>query len=321
MSFLSKQIALTASKFYFSSLQPTRGAQPQHQLGVGLYQQKLSVICQMTVSKGRTAPTAIYLEGKDGLQALEKINTVILDCDGVLWRGSELIPGTLEGLAALRNLGKRLLFVTNNSSKSRQQYLSKFTGLGIQVDAQELVPTSYAAAAYLQSISFRGKVFLVGGTGMEQELQEAGIEYVTFDTAAGQQGNDGAKSSQPAWSLETFRELQLAEGIQAVVVGYDEQFTYEKLCYASACLREIPNCLFVATNLDNADHIGDEMAVSMHLLHAHVQQCASFSSAAAGNWIKALASLCACCSSSVLLAFGMCGQHCKACCNMVWFQA
>lgn len=103
-----------------------------------------------------------------------------------------------------------------------------------------------------------------------------------------------------------------------VGAGYDEQFTYEKLCYASACLREIPNCLFVATNLDNADHIGDEMAVSMHLLHAHVQQCASFSSAAAGNWIKALASLCACCSSSVLLAFGMCGQHCKACCNMVF---
>jgi ribonucleotide monophosphatase NagD (HAD superfamily) len=50
--------------------------------------------------------------------------------------------------------------------------------------------------------------------------------------------------------------LQLDESIGAVVVGWDPLFTYSKLVYASACLRELPGCLFVATNTDHADKIG-----------------------------------------------------------------
>jgi phosphoglycolate phosphatase len=61
----------------------------------------------------------------------------------------------LQALLALRAQGKRLLFVTNNSSKSRQQYVSKFAGLGIEVAPAEIVASSYAAAAYLQCIGAR----------------------------------------------------------------------------------------------------------------------------------------------------------------------
>lgn len=49
-------------------------------------------------------------------------------------------PGLLQALAALRAQGKRLLFVTNNSSKSRQQYVSKFSALGIEAHPQEVSP-------------------------------------------------------------------------------------------------------------------------------------------------------------------------------------
>lgn len=50
--------------------------------------------------------------------------------------------------------GKQLVFVTNNSTKSRAGYLNKFTSLGLEVSAEEIYSSSYAAAAYLESISF-----------------------------------------------------------------------------------------------------------------------------------------------------------------------
>lgn len=69
---------------------------------------------------------------------LDATDTVLFDCDGVLWVGSSLVPGAPRALAALRAAGKRVLFVTNNSSKSRAQYVDKFRSLGIQADAAEV---------------------------------------------------------------------------------------------------------------------------------------------------------------------------------------
>jgi ribonucleotide monophosphatase NagD (HAD superfamily) len=62
----------------------------------------------------------------------------MFDQDGVLWRGHDLIPSAVEALHAFRAAGKRLLFVTNNSSKSRQEYVAKFLSLGFEVAAEEV---------------------------------------------------------------------------------------------------------------------------------------------------------------------------------------
>ena len=53
-----------------------------------------------------------------------------------------------------RAQGKKVVFVTNNSTKSRAGYLGKFTSLGLNVAAEEIYSSSYAAAAYLESINF-----------------------------------------------------------------------------------------------------------------------------------------------------------------------
>lgn len=65
--------------------------------------------------------------------------------------------------------GKQLIFVTNNSTKSRAGYLKKFTGLGLNVEAAEIYSSSYAAAAYLESIQFakEKKVYVVGEVGIQ----------------------------------------------------------------------------------------------------------------------------------------------------------
>ncbi|GFR43399.1 hypothetical protein Agub_g4478, partial [Astrephomene gubernaculifera] len=221
------------------------------------------------------------LDERTAPDALRDISTLILDCDGVLWRGNDIIRNAPEALRVFRAQGKRLLFVTNNSSKSRAAYAEKFRSLGLQVAPEEIVSSSYCAAAYLSSLGFgtqgtaapaqeggnnsssssnsnsnsgdsstssnRGKkVLLLGWTGVEEELREAGIPFI------------GGRNFElpPLHDIEAMKQLQVDPSIGAVVVGWDPLFSYSRLVYASVCLRELPGCLLVATNTDCADHIG-----------------------------------------------------------------
>ncbi|KAG5116245.1 hypothetical protein JHK84_042358 [Glycine max] len=92
----------------------------------------------------------------------------LFDCDGVIWKGDELIDGVPQTLEMLRAKGKKLVFVTNNSLKSRSQYAEKFRSLGISVSQDEIFSSSFAAAMYL-------KVYVIGGEGILEELRLAGI--------------------------------------------------------------------------------------------------------------------------------------------------
>lgn len=60
------------------------------------------------------------LDAASAVAALDGVSTVLLDCDGVLWSGEQVLPGVPAALAALRVAGKRLLFLTNNSNHSRR---------------------------------------------------------------------------------------------------------------------------------------------------------------------------------------------------------
>jgi 4-nitrophenyl phosphatase len=65
-------------------------------------------------------------------ELLDKYDTWLFDCDGVLWHGDALVPGATDVLALLRARGKHVLFVTNNATKSRKSYKKKFDVLGVQ---------------------------------------------------------------------------------------------------------------------------------------------------------------------------------------------
>nr|CAB3484951.1 unnamed protein product [Digitaria exilis] len=86
------------------------------------------------------APAA-KLEDADAL--IDSVETFIFDCDGVIWKGDKLIDGVPETLDLLRSKGKRLVFVTNNSTKSRKQYGKKFETLGLNIDEVELFSNSH----------------------------------------------------------------------------------------------------------------------------------------------------------------------------------
>ena len=143
---------------------------------------------------------------------LDRVNAFVFDCDGVIWRGEEVIKGVPDTLDLLRARGKRLIFLTNNSTKSREGYRAKFESLGINVKAEEIFASSFAAAAYLQSQSFPpdGKVYVVGHAGIQDELDLAGIQHI----------GGPADACKPV-DMGPGGKLHVDPSVRAVVVGLD----------------------------------------------------------------------------------------------------
>ncbi|CAI0374196.1 unnamed protein product [Linum tenue] len=172
-----------------------------------------------------SAPAATQLLDLHSARALvDSVEAFLFDCDGVIWKGDKLIDGVPETLDLLRSKGKKLVFVTNNSTKSRRQYAAKFHSLGISVS----------------------EVYVIGMEGIVKELEQAGF------TAIG--GPEDAEK-RAEWKSNTLFEHDKSVG--AVVVGLDPYVNYHKLQYATLCVRENPGCLFIATNQDAVGHMTD----------------------------------------------------------------
>jgi len=102
----------------------------------------------------------------------------VFDVDGVLCRGETLIPRADEAIDRLRRGGKRVIFISNNSTKSREEYIAKFTRLGIPVKADDLVLSTFATAQYVANAWPSAKVYMIGAPGLRRELEMAGLELV-----------------------------------------------------------------------------------------------------------------------------------------------
>ncbi len=138
--------------------------------------------------------------------------------------------------------------MTNNSTKSRAGYLSKFTSLGLAVAAEEIYSSSYAAAAYLEAHDFPKdkKVYVVGEVGIIEELELKGIAHCGGPADVGK-----TVELTPGMFLEHDHD------VKAVVVGFDRHLSYYKIQMATLCIRENPGCQFLATNLDAVTHLTD----------------------------------------------------------------
>lgn len=181
-------------------------------------------------------------------QLLKDVDIFIFDCDGVIWRGDSLIDGIPETLAKLRAAGKQMFFVTNNSTKSRLGYKKKFTDLGLDIPAEEIFSSSFAAAAYLENTNFKAtgkKVYVIGEVGICEELDLIDVPHIGGPADNGKEPNMG-----PGGFLE------VDENVGAVIVGFDRSVNYYKIQYAQLCINE-GGAEFIATNLDAVTHLTD----------------------------------------------------------------
>ena len=157
----------------------------------------------------------------------------MFDLDGVVYRGSQAVPGAAPLAAALRHSGCLVRFATNNSMATRQAYADRLGGHGIEAEVSEIVTSTSATIDHLQAHQPDvHRLLAVGAGGMLAELESAGFEVVHARSAEAPDWN-GAPLSQ-AWD--------------AVVVGLDPMVDYRTIGIAATAIRR--GARFIATNAD-----------------------------------------------------------------------
>ncbi len=122
---------------------------------------------------------------------------LLVDLDGVVYRGAEPVPGVAAVLAARAAKGDEVVYVTNNSMWYRADYVTRLSGMGAPVQPDRIVSSARATALYLRDLEPAvHKALVVGGKGLVHELEDVGIEVVFSGDAAERwksNGRDGGR--------------------------------------------------------------------------------------------------------------------------------
>ncbi len=150
------------------------------------------------------------------------IKALILDMDGVIWKGDDPIGDLPSTFKRIRERGLKFVFATNNGTKTPEEYQQKLAELGVEIDPTQVVTSALGIAFMLSQKYPRGtKVFMIGEDGIRVALEEKGFEILSVENAP---------------------------MAQAVVMGIDRGITFQKVAEATLLVRAgIP---FYTTNTD-----------------------------------------------------------------------
>lgn len=150
----------------------------------------------------------------------QPVKGLILDMDGVLWRGSQPLLDMPPFFAALADLGIPVVFATNNGTRTVSDYIAHLAGFGVLAQAWQIVTSAIATADYLyKEFPQGGPVFIVAENGVTAALAEKG-----------------------------FFSASPEDGPLAVVAGMDRSINYEKASQATLLIRA--GKPFIGTNPD-----------------------------------------------------------------------
>mgnify|MGYP005749841861 CR=1 FL=1 len=158
-------------------------------------------------------------QGKNAEQLKEK-TLYLLDMDGTIYNEDQIFDGTLDFLEELKRRGAQYVFITNNSSRSVEDYVKKVRAMGIDAGYENFYTSSQATAAYIKEHYPGKKVYCMGTRSLVKELEEAGISTVT-------RADDSA---------------------QVVLIGFDTENTSEKI--RDTCIMLGKDLPYLATNPD-----------------------------------------------------------------------
>lgn len=149
---------------------------------------------------------------------LGPIRHLIIDMDGVLWRGDEATPGLAAFFAFLEEREVSFVLATNNSSRTPEQYVDKLARLGVDVPLETILTSGLVSASYLADVAPAGtRVYVIGEEGIRQALIDRG--FVLVDERA-----------------------------QYVIVAWDRHVNWERLATASLLIHN--GAGFIGTNPD-----------------------------------------------------------------------
>ena len=148
---------------------------------------------------------------------LKNTELFLFDMDGTLYLGDQVYEGAIELMEALPSLGKKYIYLTNNSSRAGADYITRLRKLGFPCLEENVFTSGMATGMYLNQNHPGARVYLVGTQAFRRELLSYGIELVEEDA-------------------------------DVVVAGFDTELVYEKLNKACHFLRR--GAVFIAANPD-----------------------------------------------------------------------
>lgn len=148
---------------------------------------------------------------------LKNCELFLFDMDGTLYLGDEVFEGAVSLMEDLPSLGKKYIYLTNNSSRAGEDYITRLRKLGFPCERENVFTSGMATGMYLNQRYPGKRVYLVGTKAFERELLSYGINLVQDDA-------------------------------DIVVAGFDTELVYEKLNKAVHFLRR--GAVFIAANPD-----------------------------------------------------------------------
>ena len=162
---------------------------------------------------------------------------LLVDLDGVVYRGPEPVPGVPAVLAERVAAGDDVVYVTNSSIWHHTDFVRRLESMGAPVSADRIVSGARATALYLSERSPRPRLVLVlGAPGLIREMTDAGFEVLTAAAAADR------------WVANGHDSAAATAGVEAVVVGLDQEIAWARLVVATTAVRA--GAHFVAVNRD-----------------------------------------------------------------------
>lgn len=158
-------------------------------------------------------------------EKLKACELFLFDMDGTLYLGDNVFPGAVELMEALPGLGKKYIYLTNNSSRAGADYVTRLQKMGFPCSAENVFTSGMATASYLKQFHPGQTVYLAGTKAFYRELYNYGIKLVNDENG--------------------HTEAQAAD---VVVQGFDTELVYEKLNKACHFLRR--GSEFIAANPD-----------------------------------------------------------------------
>lgn len=136
---------------------------------------------------------------------------LLVDLDGVVWIGREMVPGAVEALSRMLADGKEIVFVTNNSVKQPAEYASRLRDAGIEIPDERVLTGGVATARLAaERLGPGGTAFVIGAPGFKETVAAAGLELL---------------------------EGEAARSADAVIVSAHREFDYAELLTATRALQ------------------------------------------------------------------------------------
>ena len=166
----------------------------------------------------------------------------LFDIDGTLAVGNTLYEGSAELLDYIDSIGGKSYFITNNSTRSGQDYVKKFReAFGLETTAEQFITSGYMTIRFLKEHYADKKIFVLGTASFVAELRKNGLNVTEVA--------DVPRSTPPSAEGTSMVGSATGTSIACVVVAYDSELTYEKLVQVCKVLSttDVP---FYATNPD-----------------------------------------------------------------------